>query len=203
MCWRRDLNVISTDTPIDNIFPALVSGCTMSLTHLNLARNPFSSSKKVKEVPAAFKKFFAATKVLTYVNVSHCKLPPDALKDLLLGLAANEFTKNVELNLSNNQLGAQGAVVLENCLEGVRCVTRLDLSENSIDAEMAGVMAGVARNRSVLSLNVSRNMHGTKAKNMAAVMDSIVHMIQVGSLVNLFGSSFLFTLILHAVCCIR
>ena len=157
----------------------------MSLTHLNLARNPFSSSKKVKEVPAAFKKFFAATKVLTYVNVSHCKLPPDALKDLLLGLAANEFTKNVELNLSNNQLGAQGAVVLENCLEGVRCVTRLDLSENSIDAEMAGVMAGVARNRSVLSLNVSRNMHGTKAKNMAAVMDSIVHMIQVGSLLNL------------------
>lgn len=69
-------------------------------------------------------------------------------------------------------------MVLENCLEGVRCVTRLDLSDNGIDAEMAGVMAGVARNRSLLSLNVSRNMTGTKSKSMPAVMDSIVHMIQ-------------------------
>ena len=100
------------------------------------------------------------------------------MQDLLLGLAYNDSTKNVELNLSNNGLGAAGAVVLETCLEGVRCVTRLDLSDNGIDAEMAGVMAGVARNRSLLSLNVSRNMTGTKSKSMPAVMDAIVHMIQ-------------------------
>ena len=78
------LDVSSTDTPIDQLFNALASGCCMSLTHLNLARNPFSSSRKVKEIPAAFKKFFAGTKVIQYVNVSHCKLPPDALKVILI-----------------------------------------------------------------------------------------------------------------------
>ena len=172
------LDLSATDTPIDQLFGALIRGCLMSLTHLNLAKNPFSASKKAKEITPAFKQFFAGTMVLQYVNVSHCKLPPDALKHLLLGLACNESTGNVELNLSNNQLGAQGAVVLESCLGGVGCVTRLDLSENGIDAEMAGVMQGITRNRSVVSLNVSRNMLGTKPKHLPSVMDSIVHMIQ-------------------------
>jgi hypothetical protein len=56
-------------------------------------------------VPPTFKQFFATTLSLQYLNMSYCKLPPDALKNLLLGLACNEATANVELNLSNNNLG--------------------------------------------------------------------------------------------------
>ena len=36
---------------------------------------------------------------LKYLNLSHCKLPIDALKHLLLGLACNEATADVELNI--------------------------------------------------------------------------------------------------------
>ncbi|QQP32283.1 Uncharacterized protein FKW44_024178, partial [Caligus rogercresseyi] len=171
------LDISSTETPLDILFNALVRGCTSSLTHLNLSRNPFSS-KKAKDIPEAFKQFFATTLSLQYVNLSHCKLPAEALKNLLLGLVCNEATTNVELNLSNNNLGSSGAAVLENCIGGVRCLSRLDLSENNIEAEMGGVMTGLSRNKSILSLNVSRNMTNVKPKYLSGVMESIVHLLQ-------------------------
>jgi hypothetical protein len=60
---------------------------------------------------------FLSTTVINLGNVS-------ALKHLLLGLACNEATANVELNLSCNSLGASGATVLESCISGVKCVSR-------------------------------------------------------------------------------
>ena len=79
------LDLSNTETPLELLFPALVRGCTTALTHLNLSRNPFSSSKKARDVPPAFKQFFAATLAMQYLNMSYCKIPPDALKNLLLG----------------------------------------------------------------------------------------------------------------------
>ena len=109
--------------------------------------------------------------------MSHCKIPPEALKNLLLGLACNEALANVELNLSNNNLGANGANVLENCIGTVSCMTKLDLSENNLEAEMAGVMQGLAKNKSLLNLNVSKNMTNVKARYFNGVMESIVALI--------------------------
>lgn len=172
------LDISNTDTPLDVLFAALVRGCTSELTHLNMARNPFSASKKAKEIPAAFKQFFATTLSLQYLNLSYCKLPPEALKHLLLGLACNEATANVELNLSNNSLGSNGAQVLESCLGGVKCLSRLDLSENNIEGEMTGVMHGLTRNKSLVSVNVSRNMTGVKPKHLPGVTESIVALLQ-------------------------
>ena len=172
------LDISATDTPIEIMFGALVRGCATSLTHLNLSRNPFSATKKTKEIPAAFKQFFAGTLVLQYINLSHCKVPAEAIKHLLLGLACNENTTNVELNLSNNGLCASGATVLENCVGTVRCVAKLDLSDNGIEAEMAGVMQGVAKNKTLLSLNVSKNMTSVKPKHFPAVVESIVQLVQ-------------------------
>lgn len=171
------LDLSNTETPLELLFPALVRGCTTALTHLNLSRNPFSASKKHKDIPPAFKQFFATTLSLQYLNMSFCKIPPEALKNLLLGLACNESTNNVELNLSNNNLGANGANVLENCIGTVKCLSRLDLSENNLEAEMAGVMQGLAKNKSLLSLNVSKNMTKTKDKYLSTVMESIVGLI--------------------------
>ncbi len=172
------LDLSNTETPLELLFPALVRGCTTSLTHLNLSRNPFSLSKKSKEIPPTFKQFFATSLSMQYLNISFCKLPPEALKHLLLGLACNEATANVELNLSNNNLGANGAVVLENCIGTVKCLARLDLSENALEAEMSGVLQGMAKNKSLMSLNLSKNMTGVKPKHLAAVMESLVQMIQ-------------------------
>merc|ERR1719483_58254 len=115
---------------------------------------------------------------LKYLNLSHCKLPIDALKHLLLGLACNESTSDVELNISNNNLGAQGAGVMENALPGVTCVSRLDVSENNLDVELASVVNGVARNKSLLSLNISKNLPKIKARDVVHVMEAIVQLIQ-------------------------
>ena len=96
---------------------------------------------------------------------------------LNVGLACNEATTNVELNLSNNNLSVHGANVLENCIGTVKCLSRLDLSENNLEAEMAGVMQGLAKNKSLLSLNASKNMTNVKAKYLSSVMESIVGLI--------------------------
>lgn len=53
------------------------------------------------------------------------------LRNLLLGLACNESTSDIELDLSCNNLGAQGAHVFESCIHGVRCIGSLDISDNS------------------------------------------------------------------------
>lgn len=53
------------------------------------------------------------------------------------------------------------------------------MSENNIDSEMSGVMQGIARNKSIISLNISKNMTGTKPKHLPAVMEAIVQLLQV------------------------
>ena len=83
----------------------------------------------------------------------------------------------MELNLSNNNLSVNGAAVLENCIGTVKCLTRLDISENNLEAEMCGVMQGLAKNKSLLSLNASKNMTAIKAKYFTSVMESIVGLI--------------------------
>lgn len=50
---------------------------------------------------------------------------------MLLGLACNESTAGLYLDLSGNALGAQGAHVLESCIHGVRVLQSLDIGDNS------------------------------------------------------------------------
>ena len=56
---------------------------------------------------------------------------------------------------------------------------RLDLSENLLDAELGSVVQGVTRMKSLLSLNISKNLPKIKAKEVAHVMEAIVQLIQV------------------------
>ncbi|CAM6031539.1 unnamed protein product, partial [Sphagnum compactum] len=99
------------------------------LCHLNVSHNYFST-KKGKEIPPSFKQFFTSSLSLKHLNISCCKLPLEALKHLLLGLACNESTTGLHLNLSGNNLGPVGAHVLESCIHGVRVLQSLDISEN-------------------------------------------------------------------------
>lgn len=171
------LDLSGTDILLENLFGALVKGCTTNLVHLNVSRNPFSS-KKNKEAPIAFKQFFSATLNLKYLNMAHCKLPQEALKNLLLGLACNEFTKEITLDLSNNSLGNQGAHVLESCVHGVRCISSLDISDNNMDVDLSAVIVAISKNKSLKHLNLGRSMLNMKAKHVSTVMDAVVQIIQ-------------------------
>ncbi|XP_014279293.1 F-actin-uncapping protein LRRC16A isoform X3 [Halyomorpha halys] len=171
------LDISNTEIVLDTVFGALLRGCSTSLVHLNLSKNGFSV-KKSKEMPPSFKQFFTSTLSLKYLNISHCKLPMEALKNLLLGLACNESTVGLDLDLSCNALGAHGAHVLESCIHGVRALSSLDISDNGLEGELGGVVAAVGKNKSIMELKLCRNLVGMKPKHITPVVESIVHTIQ-------------------------
>ncbi|XP_026675435.1 F-actin-uncapping protein LRRC16A isoform X3 [Ceratina calcarata] len=171
------LDLSGTDTTLECLFGALLRGCATNLVHLNVARNSFSS-KKTKEIPPSFKQFFTATLSLKYLNISCCKLPMEALKHLLLGLACNESTVGLELDMSGNSLGSTGAHVLESCIHGVRCIASLDISESNMDVDLAQVITAIGKNKSIKQLYMGRNTIGMKSKHIAVVMDALVQMLQ-------------------------
>ncbi|XP_031782312.1 F-actin-uncapping protein LRRC16A isoform X2 [Nasonia vitripennis] len=171
------LDLSGTDTTLECLFGALLRGCATNLVHLNVARNSFSS-KKTKEIPPSFKQFFTATLSLKYLNISFCKLPLEALKHLLLGLACNESTVGLELDMSGNNLGSMGAHVLESCIHGVRCIASLDISDSNMDVDLAQVITAIGKNKSIKNLYMGRNTLGMKSKHIAVVMDSLVQMLQ-------------------------
>ncbi|KAL4703291.1 hypothetical protein ACJJTC_015423 [Scirpophaga incertulas] len=116
---------------------ALLRGCAARLSALLVGRNPWSAVRRPKDPPPSFRQFFTACLALTDLDFSYCKMPPDALKSLLLGLACNESATGVQLNLSGVLSSSQAAHVLESCVHGVRCLQSLDLSDNSMEFELS------------------------------------------------------------------
>nr|XP_026486779.1 F-actin-uncapping protein LRRC16A-like [Vanessa tameamea] len=127
----KHLNLINTETTLENMWGALLRGCAARLATLLLARNPWSAARRPRDPPPSFRQFFTACLALTDLDFSYCKMPPDALKSLLLGLACNESAAGVKLNLAGVLSSSQAAHVLESCVHGVRCLQALDLSDNS------------------------------------------------------------------------
>lgn len=119
-----------------------------------------------------------STLCLKQLNMAGCRLPQEALKNLLLGLACNESTAELALDLSSCALGGSGAHVLESCVHGVRCLSSLDISDCGLDAELGGVVLAVGRNKSLRHLNVSKNLTGCKAKHIPGVIDNVVQCVQ-------------------------
>ena len=106
-------------------------------------------------------------------------------------MACNESIENVTLDLSNNILGNGGCHVLESCIHGVRCVSKLDISDNGIDVEMAGVLLSISRNKSLKKLILNKNFINMKSKHASAVIEAFVHLLQVVTI-----SSFWFYMVL-------
>ncbi|XP_005181868.1 F-actin-uncapping protein LRRC16A isoform X2 [Musca domestica] len=171
------LDLSSTDITLENLFGALLRGCATHLAHLNVSHNSFST-KKGKEIPPSFKQFFTSTLSLKHLNIAGCKLPMEALKNLLLGLACNESTAGLYLDLSGNTLGAQGAHVLESCIHGVRVLQSLNISDNNLDVELAPVLTSISKNPSIRTLNMCRSLTGMKLKHIPTVMEALVNLIQ-------------------------
>ncbi|XP_060654418.1 F-actin-uncapping protein LRRC16A isoform X6 [Drosophila nasuta] len=171
------LDLASTDITLENLFGALLRGCATHLEHLNVSHNSFST-KKGKEIPPSFKQFFTSTLSLKHLNIAGCKLPMEALKNLLLGLACNESTVGLHLDLSSNTLGTQGAHVLESCIHGVRVLQSLDISDNNLDAELAPVLTAISKNPSIRTLHLTRSLTGMKPKHIPPVMEALVNLIQ-------------------------
>uniref|UniRef100_A0A665TFN7 Capping protein regulator and myosin 1 linker 1 n=1 Tax=Echeneis naucrates TaxID=173247 RepID=A0A665TFN7_ECHNA len=150
-----------------------------SLVHLDLSGNILrGDDMKGKEVPPSFKHFFSSAMCLSSINVSGTKLPPEALKALLLGLASNPNLKDVTLDLSCCELRSGGSQILEGCIAEIPNISSLDISDNGLDSDLSTLLVWLAKNRSIRHLSLGKNFNNIKSKNLAPVLDSLVHMIQ-------------------------
>lgn len=80
------LNLSGTDTALDTLFAALSRGCCTSLVHLDASRNVFSRMKS-RAAPDTLQLFLSHAGMLRHLGLAGCKLPPDALRSVLLPVA--------------------------------------------------------------------------------------------------------------------
>uniref|UniRef100_A0A2A4KA86 CARMIL pleckstrin homology domain-containing protein n=1 Tax=Heliothis virescens TaxID=7102 RepID=A0A2A4KA86_HELVI len=174
------LNLTNTETTLENVsnkmWGALLRGCAARLATLSVARNPWSAGRRARDPPPSFRQFFTACLALTELDFSYCKMPPDALKSLLLGLACNESATGVRLNLSGVLSSSQAAHVLESCIHGVRCLQSLDLSDNSMEFELSGIVRAIGKNHSITHLSLSK-LTG-KRSYAPPLIQALVHVLQ-------------------------
>ncbi|XP_034031124.1 F-actin-uncapping protein LRRC16A-like isoform X2 [Thalassophryne amazonica] len=175
------LDLSNTDCSLDQVCSALLRGSVQHLSVLNVSKSVFPH-RKSKEVPPSFKHFFSSAMSLSSINVSGTKLSPEALKALLLGLACNPNLKDVSLDLSCCELGhclrSGGSQILEGCIAEIPNISSLDISDNGLDSDLSTLLLWLAKNRSIRHLSLGKNFNNIKSKNLAPVLDSLVHMIQ-------------------------
>lgn len=169
------LDLSSTECPLDLLFGALIRGCIQHLATIKVAGNSFTS-KKTKDavVPPSFKKFFSTSQALKCLDVSDCKLHSDAIRAILEGLRANSFLCDVELNLSNNELRGLGAKAIADNITHLKCVSRLNISDNGFDTEVIPILERLSSNKTLKYLNLGQNM---KQRSSSAIMEALVQLL--------------------------
>nr|XP_046207834.1 capping protein, Arp2/3 and myosin-I linker protein 3-like [Oncorhynchus gorbuscha] len=170
------LDLSGTDCPVDTLFVSLSAGCCANLAHLNLSRNPFSH-RKVREVTRTVKEFFSKSNELRYVGLAGTKLPPEALRLLLQGLATNTHLCGLELDLSGCELRSAGAQVIQEHIFEAKAISSLDLSDNGFESDMVTLVLSIGRSHSIRHLALGRNF-AMKSRALTDVLHRIVQLIQ-------------------------
>ncbi|XP_028286745.1 capping protein, Arp2/3 and myosin-I linker protein 2 isoform X2 [Parambassis ranga] len=170
------LDLSETNCPLDTLFVSLSAGCCFKLMHLNLARNPFSH-RKVREVTRSIQEFFSQSCELKYVGLSATKLPPQALRLLLQGLATNTRLFGLELDLSNCELRSAGAQVIQEHISEATAIRSLNISDNSFENDMVTLVLSVGRCPSLQHLALGRNF-AMKSRALTDVLHRIAQLIQ-------------------------
>lgn len=173
----QTLDLSNSDCSLEQVCSSLLKGCLKHLSVLNMSKCVFSH-RKCREVPTGFKLFFSSALSLSSVSLSGTKLPLDALKGLLLGLGCNPNLSDVSLDLSCCELRSAGSQILEGCIAEIPNITSLDISDNGLDMDLTTLLVWLSKNRSIRNLSLGKNFNNIKSKNVAQVLDNLVHMIQ-------------------------
>uniref|UniRef100_A0A671M090 F-actin-uncapping protein RLTPR-like n=1 Tax=Sinocyclocheilus anshuiensis TaxID=1608454 RepID=A0A671M090_9TELE len=170
------LDLSYADCPLDTLFVSLSAGCCTSLSYLNLSRNIFSH-RKVREVTRSVRDFFSKSTVLKYVGLSGTKLPPEALRLLLQGLATNTHLSELELDISCCELRSAGAQVIQEHIFEAKAICSLDLSDNGFENNMVTLILSIGRSHSIRHLSIGRNF-AMKSRALTDVLHRLVQLIQ-------------------------
>ncbi|XP_056243916.1 capping protein, Arp2/3 and myosin-I linker protein 2 isoform X2 [Seriola aureovittata] len=170
------LDLSDTNCPLDTLFVSLSAGCCYKMIYLNLARNPFSH-RKVQKVTRSIREFFSQSCELKYVGLSATKLPPQALRLLLQGLATNTRLFGLELDLSSCELRSAGAQVIQEHISEATAIKSLDISDNGFENDMVTLVLSVGRCHSLRHLALGRNF-AMKSRALTDVLHRIAQLIQ-------------------------
>ncbi|XP_078804446.1 capping protein, Arp2/3 and myosin-I linker protein 2 isoform X3 [Oryzias latipes] len=171
------LDLSDTSCPLDTLFVSLSAGCCSRLQHLNLARNPFSH-RKVRDVTRSIRQFFSQSCELKYVGLSATKLPAQALRLLLQGLATNTCLFGLELDLSSCELRSAGAQVIQEHISEATAIRSLDISDNSLENHMVTLVLSVGRCRSLRQLSLGKNFAMKSSRALSDLLHRIAQLIQ-------------------------
>ncbi|NXJ65264.1 CARL2 protein, partial [Rostratula benghalensis] len=190
------LNLAGTDCPLDavrasesagssltwltsivQVFGALVHGCHTSLIHLDLSKNLYSH-KRVKTISPDIKAFFSQACALRHVSLASTKLPADAVRALLQGLADNSHISDLHLDLSNCELRSAGAQVIQDLISDASSISHLDLSDNSFDPDMVTLVLSIGRSKSIRHVSLGKNFNIKSKEGLLDVLHRIVQLTQ-------------------------
>ncbi|XP_012586091.1 PREDICTED: leucine-rich repeat-containing protein 16C [Condylura cristata] len=171
------LNLAGTDAALDTLFSALSCGCSASLMHLDLSRNVFSRTKS-RAAPGALQLFLSHAGTLRHLGLAGCKLPLDALRALLEGLALNTRASDLHLDLSACELRSAGAQVIQDLVCDASAVSSLDLSDNGFGSDMVTLVLAIGRSRSLRHVALGRNFNVRCKETLDDVLHRIVQLMQ-------------------------
>ncbi|XP_012516042.1 PREDICTED: leucine-rich repeat-containing protein 16C [Propithecus coquereli] len=171
------LNVAGTEAALDTLFAALSRGCCTNLTHLDASRNVFSRTKS-RAAPAALQLFLGRAGTLRHLSLAGCKLPPDALRALLDGLALNTHLRDLHLDLSACELRSAGAQVIQDLVCDAGAVSSLDLADNGFGSDMVTLVLAIGRSRSLRHVALGRNFNVRCKETLDDVLHRIVQLMQ-------------------------
>ncbi|TRY65529.1 hypothetical protein DNTS_029113 [Danionella cerebrum] len=170
------LDLSFTDCPLDTLFVSLSVGCCTTLRFLNLSRNPFSH-RKAREVTRSVRDFFSKSTLLKFAGFSGTKLPSEALRLLLQGLATNTQLSELELNISSCELRSAGAQVIQEHIFEAKAISSLDLSDNGFESNMVTLILSIGHSHSIRHLSIGRNF-AMKSKALTDVLHRLEQLIQ-------------------------
>uniref|UniRef100_A0AAR2JSM6 CARMIL C-terminal domain-containing protein n=1 Tax=Pygocentrus nattereri TaxID=42514 RepID=A0AAR2JSM6_PYGNA len=163
------LDLSATDCCVDSLFGALLRGCGADLSYLNLSKNSFSH-RKVKETLPLFRQFFSSAFSLTHVSLASMKLPPEALRNLFLGLTSNPHINDLHLDIS----GCEVSLFVCLCMWVCICV---DVACVWFDADLLIVLPALSRHPSLRHLHLGKNFN-IKSRVLDEILQKLVQLIQ-------------------------
>uniref|UniRef100_A0A1I8G951 Carm_PH domain-containing protein n=1 Tax=Macrostomum lignano TaxID=282301 RepID=A0A1I8G951_9PLAT len=158
------LSCVGCDFNLDSFAPAFLRGLTQCVTHLDLSGNPFWNPRRgsrPKDAPSLSKdwgQLFSRCLRLRLLRLNSCRLPPQAISDLLSGLGSNKDLKGVRLELASNEFGVAGAHTLES----------LSLRDSRLRDKIVVLLNAIGQCRNLSKLDISGNwMQDLGAKFLA------------------------------------
>ncbi|XP_065589470.1 capping protein, Arp2/3 and myosin-I linker protein 2 isoform X2 [Cyrtonyx montezumae] len=171
------LSLAATDCCLDTLFGALVHGCCASLIHLDLSKNVYSH-RRVKTISPSVKQFFSQARALRHISMAGTKLPPDAVRAVLQGLAYNSHISDLHLDLSSCELRSPGAQVIQDLIPDAGAISDLDLSDNGFDSDMVTLVLSIGRSKSIQHVSLGKNFNIKSKDGLVDVLHRIVQLTQ-------------------------